>query len=210
MSRVNCVCCWLWLLTVMWVIYVGDVTVLVVVLCWWWCCAGDGAGRLGFLGRPKSLTVTLLYYVLFVGVLTPPYMHLVIEQLVSWLACPARLVPGWYFVVTHIDKLDSLMIINSTSFKFYCHLYYCRGGISLCIFYCLQVIKNNREERKERKKERNKKSCSLGYLDSFMYFVFISFYFWLKVVTFYLCHYTCNILLFSGFCKDNVYCAANQ
>jgi hypothetical protein len=68
------------------VICAGDVVVLVVVLCWWWCCAGGGAGRLGFLGRPKSLTVTLLNHVLFAGVLTPPYMHLVIEQLVSWLA----------------------------------------------------------------------------------------------------------------------------
>jgi hypothetical protein len=77
------------------VICAGGVAML-VWLCW--CgCAGGVAGRLGFLGRPVSLTVTLLYCLLSSDALTPPYMHLVIEQLVSWLACPARLVPGRYF-----------------------------------------------------------------------------------------------------------------
>jgi hypothetical protein len=71
-------------------------------LCWWCCCAMvwlcyGVAGRLGFLGRPISLTVTHLYCLLSSGALTPPYMHLVIEQLVSWLACPAKLVPVRYF-----------------------------------------------------------------------------------------------------------------
>jgi hypothetical protein len=72
--------------------------------------------------------------------------------LASWLGRPDWSLAD-ILVVTHVDKLDSLMIINSTFFKFYCHLYYCLGGISLCIFFCLQVIKNKREERKERKKE---------------------------------------------------------
>jgi hypothetical protein len=91
--------------------------------------------------------------------------------LAGWLGQPDWSLTD-ILMVTHVDKLDSLMIINNTSFKFYCHLYYCLGGISLYIFFCLQVIKNNREERKERKK-----SCSLGYLDSFLYFIFISFLF---------------------------------
>jgi hypothetical protein len=76
------------------VICVGGVAVLVVLLCWWCCYAGGVAGRLGFLGQPNPLTVTLLYYLLFIGVLTPPCMHLVIKQLAGWLACSARLVPG--------------------------------------------------------------------------------------------------------------------
>jgi hypothetical protein len=100
------------------------------------------------------------------------------------------------------------MIINSVSFNFLLPLVLLPCGILLCVCFCLQVIKKNREEKKERKK----KYSGLGYhhLDSFLYFVFISFYFWFLVVTFYLCYSTCNILLFSEFCKDNVYCVANQ
>jgi hypothetical protein len=76
--------------------------------------------------------------------------------LAGWLGRPDWSLAD-ILVVTHVDKLDSLMIINSTSFKFYCHFHYCLGGISVCIFFFLQVIKNKREERKERKKERRKK-----------------------------------------------------
>jgi hypothetical protein len=70
--------------------------------------------------------------------------------LAGWLGRPDWSLAN-ILMLTHVDKLDSLMIINSTSFKFYCDLYYCLGGISLCVSFLLQVTKNNREERKGKK-----------------------------------------------------------
>jgi hypothetical protein len=67
-------------------------------LLWWLCCCVGGvAGWLGFLGRPNPPTVIYIYMLKFSSVLTPLWMHMVIE-LLAWLACcPASLVPGWYF-----------------------------------------------------------------------------------------------------------------
>jgi hypothetical protein len=35
----------------------------------------------------------------------------------------------------------------------HCHLYYCLVAFLPCVCFCLQVIKKNKEERKERKNE---------------------------------------------------------
>jgi hypothetical protein len=62
---------------------------------------------------------------------------------------PARLVLGRYLCVSHVDKIILLMIINSASFKFDCHLYY-HGGFSLCIILCVQVIRRKKKEEKKK------------------------------------------------------------
>jgi hypothetical protein len=55
--------------------------------------------------------------------------------------------PWQIFVcVSHVDKINTLMIINNISiFIFDCHLYYL-GGISLCIFPCVQVIRRMKKK----------------------------------------------------------------
>jgi hypothetical protein len=70
------------------------------------------------------------------------------DQLLACLvAWPARLVLADICGVSPVDKIILLMIINSDSFKFDCHLYY-HGGSSLCILICMQVIRRMKKKRK--------------------------------------------------------------
>jgi hypothetical protein len=82
----------------------GAIASMLVMLCWWGCAGDDVLVRLCWwcgstrvLGRPVSHTVTLLYFPLSSGALTPPCMHLVTMLLASWVAWLASLVLGWYF-----------------------------------------------------------------------------------------------------------------
>jgi hypothetical protein len=53
-----------------------------------------------------------------------------------------------FVCVSHVDKINTLMIINSIYiFNFDCHLYYL-GGISLCILLCVQVIRRMKKKRR--------------------------------------------------------------
>jgi hypothetical protein len=61
------------------------------------CCAGD-VGRLGFLVDQFHTQCSVLFFPLSSGVLTPPCMHLMTMLLASWVAWPASLILGRYFV----------------------------------------------------------------------------------------------------------------
>jgi hypothetical protein len=53
-----------------------------------------------------------------------------------------------FVCVSHVDKIKIVMIINSASFKFDCHLYY-HGGFSLCILLCMEVIRRMKKKRRK-------------------------------------------------------------
>jgi hypothetical protein len=102
-----CECCWLWLLTVMCVICAGGVVVL-------WCgCAGGVAGRLGFYQFHSQWPFYTVSWALVPWHL-PTCTWWLSSLLVGLLARP-----DWSLLdiltVTHVDKLDCLMIINSVS-----------------------------------------------------------------------------------------------
>jgi hypothetical protein len=69
-------------------------------------------------------------------------------------------------------RSSSLMIINSASFKFDCHLY-CHGGFSLCVILCMQVIKDWKREEERLEDQDSLGSC----LDSNLYFFLLYFIF---------------------------------
>jgi hypothetical protein len=71
--------------------------------------------------------------------------------LAGWLGRPDWSLAD-ILVVSHVDKLNCLMIINSAfSLNFYCHLYYPWWHFAL--YYLLFAgNKKNRKERKERMK----------------------------------------------------------
>jgi hypothetical protein len=138
--------------------YAGAVVMCAVVLVLWcWCCgAGAGAvvlvlcagvGRLGFLVDQFCTHSSVLYHPLGSDGLTPLSNASGDQLLACLVAWPTRLVHGRYLCVSHVDKIIFLMIINSASFKFDCHLYY-HGGFSPCILLSVQVIRRMKKKKK--------------------------------------------------------------
>jgi hypothetical protein len=134
---------------------VAVLVMLLVWLCWWccWCgCAGDVAGRLG------SWSTSFTHSDPFISspwVVVPWHLPActwwLSYLLAGWLGRPAWSLAD-ILRVSHVDKINCLMIINSVfPLICYCHLYYPWWHFSW-YFLCLQVTKNNREERKERMK----------------------------------------------------------
>jgi hypothetical protein len=139
MSRENLVLCWCWCgAVVLW---------LLVLWCWLlWCYGVVVAGRLGFLVDQFHTHRTVLYHPLVSVGLTPLDMHLMTSCFLAWwLGRPDWFLGDICVCVSHVDKINILMIINSASFKFDCHLYY-HGGFSLCILLCMQVIRRMKKK----------------------------------------------------------------
>jgi hypothetical protein len=144
--------CWLWLLIV-----VCEWSVL-VWLCWC-CCAGDVV-LVMLLVDWGSWSTSFTHSDLFI---LPPWVpvpwHL--PACTWWLSC---LLAGWLgrpawsladiLRVSHVDKINTLMIINSVfPLICYCHLYYPWWHFSLH-FLCLHVTR--RIEKKGKKDWRSK------------------------------------------------------
>jgi hypothetical protein len=63
----------------------------------------------------------------------------------------ASQIGSWqiFVCVSHVDKINILMIINSASFKFDCHLYYHGGFFSLYSPLYAGDKKNEEEKKKD-------------------------------------------------------------
>jgi hypothetical protein len=133
-----------------WVFCAG--AVVLVLWCWCWCCCG--AGRLGFLVDQFHTHCSVLYHPLSSGVLTPPCMHLMTSCLLAgWLGRPAWSLAD-ILCVSHVDKINTLMIINNISI-----LTITATCITLVAFpFCNSFVCRWQEEwrRKERKMWRSR------------------------------------------------------
>jgi hypothetical protein len=131
--------------------------VLVLVWCCGCCgCCGAGAVVLVLWCWSTRVPGRLVLHTLNYFIPPPGFwwldtsLHAFDDQLLACLvAWPARLVLGRYlWVWVMLIRSRSWWLWTVLPFHFDCHLYY-PGGISLCIFLCVQVIRRMKKKRRK-------------------------------------------------------------